>query len=102
MTKILIAVEKGRRRSTSSVFNKGETEMYNLETALIYHWHRKALSEEEILQMSNPTEVVFRSMIGFAVLAVVILCLSWAGEPNSERPLVAAAAQTYAVSAQGQ
>ncbi|NTF80507.1 hypothetical protein G6K97_05575 [Agrobacterium rhizogenes] len=76
--------------------------MYTLEAALIYHWHRKTLSEEEILQMLNPREVILRTMIGFAVLAVVILCLSWTAEPNSERPQVAAAAQTYAVSAEGQ
>ena len=76
--------------------------MYNLEAALIYHWHRKTLSEEEILQMSNPGEVVLRTMIGFAVFVVVILCLSWTAEPNSERPQVAAAAQTYAISAEGQ
>jgi hypothetical protein len=76
--------------------------MYNLEAALIYHWHRKTMSEEELLQMSNPGEVVLRTMIGFAVFAVVLLCLSWAAEPNSERPQVAAAGQAYAISAEGQ
>ncbi|MCJ9723581.1 hypothetical protein MOV66_27575 [Agrobacterium sp. SHOUNA12C] len=76
--------------------------MHTLEAALIYHWHRKTLSEEEILQMLNPREVILRTMIGFAVLTVVILCLSWTAEPNSERPQVAAAAQTYAVSTEWQ
>ncbi|KAA1177965.1 hypothetical protein FP026_22445 [Rhizobium tropici] len=73
--------------------------MYNLEAALIYQWHRKTLSEKDILQMSNPGEVVLRTMIGFAIFAVMILGLNLLASPNGERPQVAAAYQVQSVSA---
>ncbi|NLS19143.1 hypothetical protein HGP16_21655 [Rhizobium sp. P40RR-XXII] len=76
--------------------------MYNLEAALIYHWHKKTLSEEEILQMSNPREAVLRTAIGFAIFAAMILGLNLWATPNDERPQVAAVYQAQSVSADKQ
>lgn len=67
--------------------------MYNLEAALVYHWHHKTLSEANMPQMSDLGEVVRRTMIGFACLALVILSLSFAAEPDNGRPQVAAVDQ---------
>ncbi len=76
--------------------------MYNLEAALIYHWQKKTLSDEEIFQMSNPGEVIARTAIGFAIFAVMILGLNLWAVPNDERPQVAAAYQAQSLSLDGQ
>ncbi|GAC1042090.1 hypothetical protein [Rhizobium sp. No.120] len=76
--------------------------MYNLEAALIYHWHKKTMSDEELLEMSNPGEVIARTMIGFAIFAVMILGLNLWATPNGQRPQVAAASQMQSVSAEKQ
>ncbi len=76
--------------------------MYNLEAALIHNWHKKTLSDEELLQMSNPGEVIARTMIGFAIFAVMILGLNLWAAPNDERPQVAAVHQEQSVSAEKQ
>ena len=76
--------------------------MYNLEAALIYHWQRKTLSDEEIFQMSNPGEVIARTAIGFAIFAGMILGLNLWAVPNDQRPQVAAAYQVQSVSAEKQ
>jgi len=60
--------------------------MYNLEAALIYHWQKKTLSDEEIFQMSNPGEVIARTAIGFAIFAGMILGLNlWAAQTTNGR-----------------
>ncbi|MBM7045406.1 MULTISPECIES: hypothetical protein [Rhizobium] len=74
--------------------------MYNLEAALVYHWHMKTVSEGEILEMADLGGVVRRTMIGFACLVVLILCLSWAAEPDNGRPQAAAADQAYSTLAE--
>ena len=74
--------------------------MYNLEAALVYHWHMKTVSEGEILEMADLGGVVRRTMIGFSAFALLILCLGWAGEPSSERPQIAAAGQVYSTLAE--
>lgn len=76
--------------------------MYNLEAALIYHWQKKTLSDEELLQMSNAGEVIARTVIGFAIFAVMILGLNLWATPNNQRPQVAAAYQVQSVSAEKQ
>ncbi len=76
--------------------------MYNLEAALIYHWHKKTMSDEELLQMSNPREVIARTAIGFAIFAMMIFGLNLWAAPNDGRPQVAAAYQMQSVSAEKQ
>ncbi|NLR95483.1 hypothetical protein HGP17_01375 [Rhizobium sp. P38BS-XIX] len=76
--------------------------MYNLEAALIYHWHKKTLSDEEILQMSNPGEIIRRMAIGFAIFAAMIVGLNLWAAPNDERPQVAAAYQVQSMPADKQ
>ena len=76
--------------------------MSNLEAALIYHWRKKTLSDEEIFQMSNPGEVIARTAIGFAIFAVMILGLNLWAASNDQRPQVAAAYQVQSVSAEKQ
>jgi hypothetical protein len=76
--------------------------MYNLEAALIYHWHKKTLSDEELLQMSNPGEVIARTAIGFAIFALMILGLNLWAAPNDQRPQVAAAYHVQTMSAEKQ
>lgn len=76
--------------------------MYTLEAALIYHWHKKTLSDEEILQMSNPGEVVLRTAIGFAIFAAMIIGLNVWAAPNDERPQIAAVDQMTSLSADKQ
>ncbi|MGY5805653.1 hypothetical protein ACXHMN_30265 [Rhizobium sp. LEGMi12c] len=65
--------------------------MYSLEAAIVHYWQKKTLSEEELLDAADVGRVVFRVWIGFAAFALLILCLSWAAQPNGERPQVAAA-----------
>jgi hypothetical protein len=76
--------------------------MYSLEAAIVHYWQRKTLSEEELLDAADIGRVVFRTWLGFAGFALLILCLSWRASPNDERPQVAAAGQVHSVSADGQ
>ncbi|MBB4241483.1 MULTISPECIES: hypothetical protein [Rhizobium] len=63
--------------------------MYSLEAAIVHFWQRKTLSEEELLDAGDVGRVVFRTWLGFAGFALLILCLSWAGEPSGHQQLTA-------------
>ncbi|TXI10097.1 MAG: hypothetical protein E6Q76_04605 [Rhizobium sp.] len=73
--------------------------MYSLEAAIVHYWQRKTLSEEELLEAADVGRVVFRTWIGFAAFALLILGLSVAAAPNDERPQVAAAAKVVSMPA---
>lgn len=76
--------------------------MYSLEAAIVHYWQKKTLSEAELLDVADLGNVIFRTMIGFAGFALLILCLCWAGEPNNERPQVAAAGQIHSIPMEAQ
>ncbi|SCB21432.1 hypothetical protein [Rhizobium multihospitium] len=63
--------------------------MYSLEAAIVHYWQKKTLSEEELLDAADVGRVVFRTWIGMAGFALLILCLSWAGEPSGHPELTA-------------
>ncbi|MDL2404428.1 hypothetical protein PY650_01915 [Rhizobium calliandrae] len=67
--------------------------MHTLETALVNHWCRKTVSEKDLMEPVGLGKVVLRTMIGFAAIAVLILCLNWAADPATNRPQVAAVDQ---------
>ncbi|MQB43688.1 hypothetical protein [Rhizobium sp. ICMP 5592] len=64
--------------------------MYNLEAALLSQWREKALSEKELLEIGDLRKDILRTAVGFGAFAILILCLSWAAEPTTGYPQVAA------------
>lgn len=65
--------------------------MYTLEAALVHQWCHKTMSEEELMQSADLGKVFRRTAIGFALFAMLIFGLSWAGDLMAERPQVATA-----------
>lgn len=65
--------------------------MYTLEAALVQQWCHKAMSEEELMRSADLGKVFRRTAIGFALFAMLIFGLSWAGDLMAERPQVATA-----------